>query len=187
MKNEELLALRFEMAKLWYDEDDPPFCCIDLLDHERKLVVEALRAASPVAEAEPVAWRWRPGPDCAWIYNDTQDDKLQKGFSGSIEEQPLYAACVNADGLPDGGTPSEQSEFGWLIEHGESPASQPRYWAAGQIDPQRSSAWTENHMHAIRFARKLDAERVAKRTMKTIAVRIAEHAWATPSARGTEG
>lgn len=69
------------------------------------------------------------------------------------------------------------TEYGWVIEHGASETSAPRYWAAGQIDPNRSSAWTGNDAHAIRFARKLDAERVAERTMKGIPVRIAEHGW----------
>ena len=68
-------------------------------------------------------------------------------------------------------------ESGWVIEHGESNAAEPKYWAAGQSDAARSSAWTFNHTHAIRFARKLDAERVAGRIMKNISVRIAEHEW----------
>lgn len=69
------------------------------------------------------------------------------------------------------------TEFAWVIEHGKSEVSAPRYWAAGQVDPARSSAWTQNHEHAIRFARKLDAERVVERTMKGIPVRVAEHGW----------
>lgn len=69
------------------------------------------------------------------------------------------------------------AETGWLIEREDSPPSGPRYWAAGQRESERSSAWTENHMHAIRFARKLDAERVAERTMKGTAVRVCEHMW----------
>lgn len=68
-------------------------------------------------------------------------------------------------------------EIGWVIERADSEPSAPKYWAAGQQDPQRTSAWTSNHMQAIRFARKLDAERVAERAMKGIDVRICEHAW----------
>lgn len=68
-------------------------------------------------------------------------------------------------------------ESGWVIERGDSEPSAPKYWAAGQQDPQRTSAWTSNHLEAIRFARKLDAERVAERAMNGIQVRIAEHEW----------
>lgn len=68
-------------------------------------------------------------------------------------------------------------ELGWVIEHGDSDAATPRYWAAGQHDPSRPSAWTENHIEAIRFARKDDAEKVARRSMKGIPVRIAQHEW----------
>lgn len=67
----------------------------------------------------------------------------------------------------------------WVLEHAESPSSQPRYWAAGQIDPARSSSWTENHMAAIRFARSEDAQAVADRLMKKagVPVRVCEHIW----------
>jgi hypothetical protein len=68
-------------------------------------------------------------------------------------------------------------ELAWLIEHGDSATSEPRYWAAGQTDANRSSAWTFNHMEAIRFARKVDAEKVVRRIMKGVPVRIAEHGW----------
>lgn len=71
-----------------------------------------------------------------------------------------------------------ETESGWVIEKGDSPASEPKYWTAGQTDASRSSAWTSNHMHAIRFARKLDARRTSERIMKGIEVRIAEHNWA---------
>lgn len=52
----ELLALRFEMAKLWDDENDPPFCCVDLLDRERNVVVKALRLAAARAAGDAPAW-----------------------------------------------------------------------------------------------------------------------------------
>lgn len=67
----------------------------------------------------------------------------------------------------------------WVLEHADSPTSVPRYWAAGQIHPGRSSAWTENHMAAIRFAREDDAQAVADRFMKKagVLVRVCEHIW----------
>lgn len=69
------------------------------------------------------------------------------------------------------------TESGWVIELADSDASEPKYWAAGQREAERSSAWTSNHEHAIRFARKLDAERVTERIMKGISVRVCEHQW----------
>lgn len=68
-------------------------------------------------------------------------------------------------------------ESGWVIERADSSPAEPKYWAAGQREAERSSAWTSNHMEAIRFARKDDAEKVANRIMKDIPVRIAEHGW----------
>lgn len=70
-------------------------------------------------------------------------------------------------------------EHGWVIERADSDASAPKYWVAGQREAERTSAWTSNHMAAIRFARKEDAEATAKRLFPAIDVRIAEHGWST--------
>ena len=70
-----------------------------------------------------------------------------------------------------------KEEFAWVIEHGNSDPSEPKYWAAGQQNPAQTSAWTSNHMEAIRFARADDARKVASRIMKGIEVRICEHGW----------
>lgn len=68
-------------------------------------------------------------------------------------------------------------ESGWVIERGDSSPAEPKYWAAGNQDASRFVAWTSNHMEAIRFARRDDAEKVHKRMMRDIAVRICEHQW----------
>lgn len=74
-------------------------------------------------------------------------------------------------------------ERGWVIEHGESEPSAPRYWCAGATfnegphDPHRSSMWTQNDAHAIRLARRTDAERVRERMMGGIHVRVCQHIW----------
>lgn len=68
------------------------------------------------------------------------------------------------------------SESGWVIELAISEVCAPKYWA-GHSDCVRPSAWTTNHEHAIRFARYLDAERVSRRLMPSVAVRICEHEW----------
>lgn len=63
-------------------------------------------------------------------------------------------------------------EAAWLVERFESGMSEPKYWAAGH--PAQMSAWTSNRQQAIRFARRIDAERVTKCIMSDIGVRICE-------------
>lgn len=46
-------------------------------------------------------------------------------------------------------------EEGWLIEHADSGAEYPMYWAG-------NNRWTNGHAGAIRFAREADAAAVAK-------------------------
>lgn len=60
-------------------------------------------------------------------------------------------------------------EFGWVIERGDSEVCAPTYWAG----PDR---WSQDHMDAIRFCRKQDAERVACRLGQGYH-RVAEHGW----------
>ena len=66
-------------------------------------------------------------------------------------------------------------ESGWVIERGDSQPCAPTYWAG--VD-----RWSQDHIDAVRFARKQDAERVAY-GLPSPNCRIAEHAWtvdATP-------
>jgi hypothetical protein len=69
------------------------------------------------------------------------------------------------------------NELGWVIEGAWSPPSTPEYWAG-------SSAWTSDHMKALRFARREDAEQAAYLMCTGLNVRICEHAWVTNSSRG---
>jgi hypothetical protein len=69
------------------------------------------------------------------------------------------------DGLPQ----IAQSEIGWVIERGDSQPSQPTYWAGLDV-------WSQDHMDAVRFARKEDGERVSAR-MTYPNNRVCEHAW----------
>lgn len=62
------------------------------------------------------------------------------------------------------------AESGWVIEQGASEPCAPLYWIG-------SGAWVSNHMEAIRFARKVDAEQAALMMLDGINVRIAEHIW----------
>lgn len=65
--------------------------------------------------------------------------------------------------------------FSWVIEHRRSPVSAPEYWAG--------NGWDSDHMRAIRYARKLDAERSAAGFDEDDPLpaetphRIAEHGW----------
>jgi hypothetical protein len=75
-------------------------------------------------------------------------------------------------------------EFAWLIEHRNSEISRPQYWAG--------SGWTYDDQQAVRFARKVDAERVAAGFDEDDPLpseaphRICEHAWPAPAtATGT--
>lgn len=72
----------------------------------------------------------------------------------------------------------DNDESGWVIEDAASPAHTPLYWTgrAGGV-----TGWTGNHIEAIRFARKVDAESfVSWVGWIPASVRIAEHAW-TPA------
>ena len=120
-------------------------------DYETR--IRSALVSAPAAEAEPA------------------------GYAGTVGDM-LAAPSASQEALREA-----RDEYGWLIEHGTSPVSSPAYYAGGgnwanePYDPRRSSAWTSNHLHAIRFARKLDAERFAERAMAGIPVRVCEHAW----------
>ncbi len=62
-------------------------------------------------------------------------------------------------------------EFGWVIEHGTSPVHEPSYWTGGD--------WSKDHLRAIRFARKIDGERIVLYAMEPEVHphRVCEHGW----------
>ena len=63
------------------------------------------------------------------------------------------------------------TDFAWVIEHRLSPTHSPYYWAG--------NGWSVEHMKAIRFARKEDAERTRAGFDDEFALehRVAEHGW----------
>lgn len=69
-----------------------------------------------------------------------------------------------------------RDEAGWLIERGDSQACEPSYW--GWVADEEASGldWTKSHQDALRFARKIDAERYALDAGWNN-VRICEHEW----------
>lgn len=70
----------------------------------------------------------------------------------------------------------EQEEAGWVIEHGASEVSRPRYW--GGIH-----GWTYDNLQAVRFAREADARSEAEAMDDGFPgnYRICEHLWVGPA------
>ena len=70
-------------------------------------------------------------------------------------------------------------ESGWVVEHAESDTARPLYWRGDnpesrpEGDENPFNHWSYDHMQAVRFARKVDAERVKFLSE----VRICEHGW----------
>ena len=67
---------------------------------------------------------------------------------------------------------TEKSEYAWVIEHGASEVSKPRYWGGVH-------GWTYENLQAVRFAREVDAQSVAESMDDGFPgnYRLAEHAW----------
>lgn len=65
---------------------------------------------------------------------------------------------------------TKTDSYGWVIEGAWSHVTKPDYW-------QGSSAWGQDPDLALRFARKLDAERAASMMLDGVRVRICEHVW----------
>ena len=64
-----------------------------------------------------------------------------------------------------------KDETGWLIET-KTPEGVPCYWGGPAL-------WTTDHLKAIRFARKLDGERVAE-DLDVDRLVVVEHIWCAP-------
>lgn len=63
-------------------------------------------------------------------------------------------------------------ESGWVIEHGASEVSRPRYWGGVH-------GWTFDNLQAVRFVREDDARSQAEAMDDGVPgnYRIAEHGW----------
>ena len=80
-------------------------------------------------------------------------------------------------------------ETGWVIEHGESETSRPRYWAGmmcgaapkGTTIKAIISLWSFDNLKAIRFARRADAlairENIEWADPDGKTHRVCEHGW----------
>jgi len=71
---------------------------------------------------------------------------------------------------------SEAVETGWLVEHAKSPVSKPLYVMLSSSRLQAVD-WTEDHLRAIRFARKQDATAFAHQFVGLEDARICDHQW----------
>jgi hypothetical protein len=66
-------------------------------------------------------------------------------------------------------------EYGWVIERGDSSPASPLYWA-GPSPNDFSGRWSQDHLDAIRFARKRDAENVMAH-FDHLHCRACDHIW----------
>ena len=87
--------------------------------------------------------------------------------------QPPFQLPEQGSGMSD--------ETGWVIERGDSEPGAPTYWTGFREGAGGVQCWSQNHMDAIRFARKIDAERVSYR-MTQPNNRVCEHKWLDPEA-----
>lgn len=78
---------------------------------------------------------------------------------------------------------AKSMEYGWVIEHHRSPVHSPEYWVG--------NGWDRDHLRAIRFARKEDAQRSLDGFDDDDPLpgerphRIAEHGWGPTTATRT--
>lgn len=137
--------------------------------------VERVECVSGIGTPADPVWRIEIDGFCADFETETAANNFAAAIAAWNRRAPDPESASRIEALEK----ALRDETGWVLEHSDSPTSAPRYWAAGQVDPLRSSAWTENHMAAIRFARSVDAQAVADRLMKKagVAVRVCEHQW----------
>ena len=78
------------------------------------------------------------------------------GYSGLCPKPPL---------------PKEKpTEFAWVIEGGDT--SRPHYWDGRALD-----SFTHDHLEAVRFARREDADRIKFVLLNNEHLRVCEHGW----------
>lgn len=78
-----------------------------------------------------------------------------------------------------------ETEFGWVIEFGESEVSCPSYWMGPSQNTKEwpFGMWSDDNLKAVRFAREQDADAVARAIVmwsdnnSRAHFRIKEHGW----------
>lgn len=91
--------------------------------------------------------------------------QLEAVTIAGLIDAAIAAHAKAAEGEPSSGT----AETGWVIECEDSDPAAPLYWAGKD--------WSEDHMTAVRFARKIDAQRLHFHLMPDTDVRICAHEW----------
>lgn len=117
---------------------------------------------SPVVHAsqeEPGA-RWRDAESRFWKWRN------ESGHHSDIVAFQLASVA------PPPAAGEVTDEWGWLIEHGASEVSRPRYWGGVH-------GWTFDNLKAVRFAREEDARSIAESMDDGVPnnYRIKEHGW----------
>lgn len=128
---------------------------ITLVNAMKKGEEGILRALDGLADLDDIDKRWLSIGRTA----------IEQGFM-AVNRSIFCPARVDLDEL--------KVEGGWLIEDGESPVSAPTYFKGDAEGP----SFTPDHLAALRFARKEDAEAFALMTSGSLdGVRIAFHEW----------
>lgn len=68
-----------------------------------------------------------------------------------------------------------KTSYAWVIEHGNSSAAEPQYFAG--FDAFNHFRWSRNHLDAVRFSREQDAGTVARGDRFGERHRVCEHGW----------
>ena len=125
---------------------------------ETERLREAIRRGEivPRPDRDQVA----PDPRCPWEWAVSRIYEAERAAEVS--------SLRGGGGMDRGGQVTEQA--GWVIEGAWSETSRPDYWVG-------SSAWSTDHMKALRFARKQDAQQAADLMLDGINYRICEHVW----------
>lgn len=121
------------------------------------------------------------------------DNKSISVWSGDPEVVAEAVSVLRiAASQPDREAVAAETSFGWVIEAGWTPASAPEYWCGteGEGDGLLHH-WNKDSFRAIRFARKIDAERIARCIVDGVSeqplawqdvTRVVEYGWnAAPS------
>ena len=102
------------------------------------------------------------------------DDMTPAQYGAFVDLLPadeFMALLAMHDEYRNGSGDADTIESGWLIERGDSPADAPLYYAPYV----HGSQWTEDSEDALRFARHVDAHRLA--IVLAFECRVAEHCW----------
>ncbi|CAH5985100.1 hypothetical protein AI3067V1_0887 [Klebsiella pneumoniae] len=99
--------------------------------------------AQPVADTEPVAWRWRWSDDAEGYWRYTEE---QRETRGSVTAQPLYRHAQPAPVVPELRVDWQENEFsaGWnacraaMLHAGNSPAQSDCFPAQNHVSPEQN-------------------------------------------------